>query len=50
MDRQKGHCLNNFVGTPLDTTIAAACLDFGGVPERFPGLQIVQCHGGGYTP
>lgn len=50
MDRQKGYYLNNFVGNPLDTTIAAACLVFGGVLERFPGLNIVLSHGGGFTP
>ena len=50
MDRQKSFYLNNFVGNPLDTTIAAACLVFGGVLERFPGLQIVLSHGGGFTP
>jgi aminocarboxymuconate-semialdehyde decarboxylase len=50
MDRQKSFYLNNFVGNPLDTTIAAACLVFGGVLERFPGLNIVLSHGGGFTP
>ncbi len=50
MDRQKSFYLNNVVGNPLDTTIAAACLIFGGVLERFPGLQIVLSHGGGFTP
>jgi aminocarboxymuconate-semialdehyde decarboxylase len=50
MDRQKRFYLNNLVGNPLDTTIAAACLVFGGVLERFPGLQIVLSHGGGFTP
>jgi aminocarboxymuconate-semialdehyde decarboxylase len=50
MDRQKSYYLNNFIGNPLDTTIAAACLVFGGVYERFPGLQIVLSHGGGFTP
>lgn len=50
MDRQKSFYLNNFVGNPLDTTIAAACLVFGGVLERFPGLKIVLSHGGGFTP
>jgi aminocarboxymuconate-semialdehyde decarboxylase len=50
MDRQRSYYLNNFVGNPLDTTIAAACLVFGGVLERFPGLNIVLSHGGGFTP
>jgi aminocarboxymuconate-semialdehyde decarboxylase len=50
MDRQRSYYINNFVGNPLDTTIAAACLVFGGVLERFPGLRIVLSHGGGFTP
>jgi aminocarboxymuconate-semialdehyde decarboxylase len=50
IDRQRSYYLNNFVGNPLDTTIAAACLVFGGVLERFGGLKIVLSHGGGFTP
>lgn len=50
VDRQRSYYINNFVGNPLDTTIAAACLVFGGVLERFPGLRIVLSHGGGFTP
>ncbi|MBH0239814.1 amidohydrolase family protein [Methylobrevis albus] len=50
LDRQRSYYLNNFIGNPLDTTIAAACLVFGGVLERFPGLKIVLSHGGGFTP
>ncbi len=36
MDRQKSYYLNNFVGNPLDTTIAAACLVFGGSMSASP--------------
>lgn len=50
MDRQKSYYLQNFIGNPLDTTIAAASIVFGGVLERFPGLKIVLSHGGGFTP
>jgi aminocarboxymuconate-semialdehyde decarboxylase len=50
IDRQKSYYLQNFVGNPLDTTIAAACLVFGGVLERFPRLKIVLSHGGGFVP
>jgi aminocarboxymuconate-semialdehyde decarboxylase len=50
MDRQRSYYLQNFIGNPLDTTIAAACLVFGGVLERFPGLKVLLSHGGGFTP
>jgi aminocarboxymuconate-semialdehyde decarboxylase len=50
IDRQRAYYLQNFIGNPLDTTIAAACLVFGGVLERFPGLKIVLSHGGGFVP
>ena len=35
-DRLKNYYLRNFIGNPLDTTIAAASLVFGGVLEKFP--------------
>jgi aminocarboxymuconate-semialdehyde decarboxylase len=50
IDRQKSYYLQNFIGNPLDTTIAAASLVFGGVLERFPNLKIILSHGGGFTP
>ena len=49
-DRIKDYYLRNFIGNPLDTTIAAGCLVFGGVLERFPNLTIVLAHGGGFVP
>ena len=42
--------LTNVIGNPLDTTIALTNLIFGGVLERFPLLNIVAAHGGGYLP
>ena len=33
-DRLKSYYLGNLIGNPLDTTIAAACLFFGGVMDR----------------
>lgn len=42
--------LVNFVGNPLDGTIAITRLVFGGVLVRFPRLKLVFCHGGGYAP
>ena len=38
------------IGNPLDTTIAGACLIFGGVLERYPKLNFVMVHGGGFIP
>lgn len=49
-NRLKDYYLRNFIGNPLDTTIAAACLVFGGVLERYPNLTIVLAHGGGFVP
>ena len=40
----------NLIGNPLDTTIAAACLVFGGVMERHPKLNVLLVHGGGFVP
>lgn len=42
--------LGNVIGNPLDTTIALTNLIFGGVLERFPMLNVVAAHGGGYLP
>jgi aminocarboxymuconate-semialdehyde decarboxylase len=49
-DRLKDYYLRNFIGNPLDTTIAAACLVFVGVLERHPDLKILLSHGGGFLP
>ena len=49
-DRLKNYYLANLIGNPLDTTIAAACLVFGGVIERFPKIKFFMVHGGGFTP
>ena len=49
-DRLRSYYLGNLIGNPLDTTIAAACLIFGGVLERHPKFKLVMVHGGGFTP
>jgi aminocarboxymuconate-semialdehyde decarboxylase len=50
LDRLRSYYLNNLIGNPLDTTIAAACLVFGGVMERHPKLNVLLVHGGGFVP
>ena len=42
--------LKNLCGNPYDTGIAAACLIFGGVMDRFPRLEINLPHAGGTMP
>jgi aminocarboxymuconate-semialdehyde decarboxylase len=49
-DRLRSYYLTNLIGNPLDTTIAAASLVFGGVLERHPNIKICLSHGGGFTP
>jgi aminocarboxymuconate-semialdehyde decarboxylase len=49
-DRLKSYYLTNLIGNPLDTTIAAASLYFGGVMDRYPKLKVMLAHGGGFTP
>ncbi|MEP7032098.1 MAG: amidohydrolase family protein, partial [Pseudolabrys sp.] len=49
-DRLKSYYLANLIGNPLDTTIAAASLLFGGVMDRYPKLKVMLAHGGGFTP
>jgi aminocarboxymuconate-semialdehyde decarboxylase len=49
-DRLKSYYLANLIGNPLDTTIAAACLVFGGVIGRYPAIRFFMVHGGGFAP
>lgn len=42
--------LTNLIGNPLDTTVMAAHLIFGGVLEEIPDLKICLSHGGGFAP
>jgi aminocarboxymuconate-semialdehyde decarboxylase len=49
-DRLKNYHLRNFIGNPLDTTIAVACLIFGGVLDRFPDIRFYLSHVGGFVP
>jgi len=49
-ERLRSYYLNNLIGNPLDTTIAAAASCFGGVLERHPRLKVGLVHGGGFVP
>jgi aminocarboxymuconate-semialdehyde decarboxylase len=49
-DRLKSYYLRNLIGNPLDTTIAAASLYFGGVLDKYPKMTVMLAHGGGFTP
>jgi aminocarboxymuconate-semialdehyde decarboxylase len=49
-ERLGDYQLDNFLGNPFDTTIAAASLIFGGVLDRHPELEVILLHGGGYLP
>ncbi len=49
-DRMKQFFMANIIANPLDTTIAVACLIFGGVLDRFPKMKIVLAHLGGFVP
>jgi aminocarboxymuconate-semialdehyde decarboxylase len=49
-ERLKAYYLTNLIGNPLDTTIAAACLVFGGVVGRYPRIKFLMVHGGGFVP
>lgn len=50
LDRLDRYYLSNLIGNPIDTTIAAASLIFGGVMESLPELKICLVHGGGALP
>jgi aminocarboxymuconate-semialdehyde decarboxylase len=49
-DRTKKYYLKNLCGNPYDTGIAVAHLIFGGVMDRFPGLEVNLPHAGGTFP
>ncbi|HSK95471.1 MAG TPA: amidohydrolase family protein [Euzebyales bacterium] len=44
------HMLDNLVGRPTESTIAAARMIFAGVLERFAELRLILVHGGGFVP
>jgi len=50
VERFGRHYLHNLVGYPFETTLAAGSLILGGALDRFPALQVVLVHGGGFLP
>jgi aminocarboxymuconate-semialdehyde decarboxylase len=50
IERIRNYYLVNFLGLPLESTITAAQLVFGGVLDRFPGLKFCLSHAGGVLP
>jgi aminocarboxymuconate-semialdehyde decarboxylase len=42
--------LSNLIGNPLESTVGAARLIFGGVLDELDRLRLVLMHGGGYLP
>lgn len=49
-ERLTKYFLNNSLGNPFDTTIAAATMIYGGVCDRFPDLKVLLVHAGGFLP
>ena len=49
-ERLNPYFLFNLLGNPFDTAVAAAQLIFGGVLDRFKGLEICLPHAGGAFP
>jgi aminocarboxymuconate-semialdehyde decarboxylase len=50
VERFGRHYLHNLVGYPFETTLAAGSLVLGGTLDRFPPLDVVLVHGGGFFP
>jgi aminocarboxymuconate-semialdehyde decarboxylase len=46
----ESYYLSNLVGNPLESTVGAAHLIFGGVLDELTDLRLVLMHGGGYLP
>jgi aminocarboxymuconate-semialdehyde decarboxylase len=49
-ERLGQYFLNNLVGNPVETTIAAIRLIFGGIMQDLPHLKCLLAHGGGMLP
>ncbi len=49
-ERMRKYYLINFLGYPMESTLAATQLIFGGVLDRYPNLKICLAHAGGVLP
>jgi aminocarboxymuconate-semialdehyde decarboxylase len=49
-ERMRKYYLANFIGFPMETSLAASSIILGGVLERFERLKFCFVHGGGYIP
>lgn len=49
-ERLDGYFLTNLMGNPMETTVAASRLIFGGVLDAFPRLKCCLAHAGGFLP
>ncbi len=50
IERVRNYYLANFLAYPLESTVAAAKLVFGGVLDRYPNLKFCLSHAGGVLP
>lgn len=50
MERMQNYHLENLVGNPIETSLAAANIIFGGVLDRYPAIKICFAHSGGFIP
>lgn len=50
VERLTKYYLQNYIGNPLESTIAMGRIIFGGVMDRHPNLRFGFVHGGGFTP
>ena len=50
IERVRNYYLANFLAYPLESTVAAAQLVFGGVLDRYPNLKFCLSHAGGVLP
>jgi len=49
-ERLANYNLENYCGLPIETTVGAATIIFGGVLRDYPNLKIILAHAGGFLP
>lgn len=50
VERMDRYFLNNITGNPIETTVCASRLIFGGVLDAYPRLKCCLAHAGGFLP